>query len=253
MILINSQVEIEHMRVAGKMAASLLDYLETIVKPGISTKEINDEAERWTQEHGAISAPLNYAPKNNPPFPGSICTSVNEVICHGIPGNYLLKEGDIINLDVTPITNGFHGDTSRTFIVGEGTKLRKKLVRITKECLDRGIAQVKPGNTLGDIGHAIQIHAEKNGFSIVREFVGHGLGRHFHGPPAVYHFGEPGVGIVLKENMIFTIEPMLNVGLPNVLLLKDKWTAVTKDGSDSAQFEHTILVTKDGVEILTKI
>jgi len=246
-IVLLSKREMEKMRRAGRLAAELLDHLEKMVKPGISTLAINDEAERWTKERGAKSAPLGYLG-----FPQSICTSVNHVICHGIPNaKEILKDGDIINIDVTPILDGFHGDTSRTFFVGTPSLLAKKLVEVTKECLYRGIAAVKPGGKIGDIGAAIQEYAEGQGFSVVRDFVGHGVSRVFHTAPHVPHYGTRGKGKRLRSGMVFTIEPMINEGTYEALLLPDGWTAVTKDGKLSAQFEHTVAVTEDGVEILT--
>ncbi len=246
-IVLLSKREIAKMRRAGRLAAELLDHLEKMVKPGVSTLAINDEAERWTKERGAKSAPLGYLG-----FSKSICTSVNHVICHGIPNaKEILKDGDIINIDVTPILDGFHGDTSRTFFVGTPSPLAKKLVEITKECLYRGIAAVKPGGKIGDIGAAIQEYAEGEGFSVVRDFVGHGVSRVFHTAPHVPHYGTRGKGKRLRSGMVFTIEPMINEGTYEALLLPDGWTAVTKDGKLSAQFEHTIAVTQDGVEILT--
>ena len=246
-ITLLSSREIEKMRQAGHLAAQLLDYLAPLVKPGVSTLELNDEAERWTQERGAISAPLGYHG-----FPKSICTSVNEVICHGIPNaKQILKDGDIINIDVTPILDGYYGDTSRTFFVGTPSPQAKKLVDITQECLSRGIAAVKPGGKIGDIGAAIQEYAEANGYSVVRDFVGHGVGRIFHTAPQIPHYGTKGKGKRLRSGMVFTIEPMINEGTWEAQVLDDGWTAITKDGKLSAQFEHTIAVTKDGVDILT--
>ncbi|MBU7583928.1 MAG: type I methionyl aminopeptidase [Nostoc sp. TH1S01] len=246
-IVILSSREIEKMRRAGRLAAKLLEHLEPLVKPGVSTLELNDEAERWTQAHGAKSAPLGYKG-----FPKSICTSVNEVICHGIPNaKQILKEGDIINIDVTPIVDGYHGDTSKTFIVGEPSETAKKLVEVTQECLYRGIAEVKPGAKIGDIGAAIQEYAESEGFSVVRDFVGHGISNIFHTAPDVPHYGTRGKGKRLRPGMVFTIEPMINEGTWAVEMLSDGWTAVTRDRKLSAQFEHTIVVTEDGVEILT--
>ena len=246
-IIILSSREIEKMRRAGSLAAKLLDHLEPMVKPGISTQEINDEAERWTKAHGATSAPLGY---NG--FPKSICTSVNEVVCHGIPNKkQILQDGDIINIDVTPIVDGFHGDTSRTFFVGTPSPTAKKLVEVTLECMMRGIAVVKPGARIGDIGAAIQEYAEAHGFSVVRDFVGHGVGRIFHTAPQIPHYGKQGKGKKLRPGMVFTIEPMINEGTWEVEIMPDKWTALTLDRKLSAQFEHTIAVTQDGVEILT--
>ncbi|MBE9117967.1 type I methionyl aminopeptidase [Lusitaniella coriacea LEGE 07157] len=246
-ITLLSTREIEKMRRAGRLAAQLLDYLAPMIQPGISTLELNDAAEGWTQEQGAKSAPLGY---NG--FPKSICTSINEVICHGIPNaKQILKEGDIINLDVTPILNGYHGDTSRTFFVGTPSPKAKKLVEVTEECLRRGIAEVKPGAKIGDIGAAIQEYAESNGFSVVRDFVGHGISNIFHTAPQVPHYGRRGKGKRLRKGMVFTIEPMINEGTWEAELLEDGWTAITKDGKLSAQFEHTLAVTDEGVEILT--
>ena len=246
-----SSREIDKMRKAGALAAELLDHLAPMVKPGVSTLEINDEAERWTKARGAISAPLGYGPKDNP-FTRSICTSVNEVICHGIPNaKEILQDGDIINIDVTPILDGYHGDTSRTFFVGTPAAETKNLVEVTKECLHRGIAEVKPGARIGDIGAAIQEYAESHGYSVVRDFVGHGVSHIFHTAPQVPHYGRRGKGKKIKPGMVFTIEPMINQGTWEAIMLDDGWTAVTADGLLSAQFEHTIAVTEDGVEILT--
>ncbi|MGC9525183.1 MAG: type I methionyl aminopeptidase [Limnospira sp.] len=246
-IVLLSSREIEKMRQAGRLAAALLDYLEPMVKPGVSTLELNDEAERWTQAHGARSAPLGY---NG--FPKSICTSVNEVICHGIPNaKQILQDGDIINIDVTPIVEGYHGDTSRTFFVGTPSPTAKKLVEVTEECLRRAIATVKPGSRIGDIGAAIQEYAEGEGFSVVRDFVGHGVNTVFHTAPQIPHYGTRGKGKKLRSGMVFTIEPMINEGTWEAQVLEDGWTAITKDGKLSAQFEHTIAVTDQGVDILT--
>ncbi len=246
-IVILSQREIEKMRRAGRLAAKLLQHLEPLVKPGVSTLELNDEAERWTQKHGAKSAPLGYKG-----YPKSICTSVNEVICHGIPNaKQILKDGDIINIDVTPIVDGYHGDTSKTFLVGNPTSKAQKLVGVTAECLRLGIAEVKPGAKIGDIGAAIQEYAESFGFSVVRDFVGHGISNIFHTAPDIPHYGIRGRGKKLRTGMVFTIEPMINEGTHEAEMLGDGWTAVTSDRLLSAQFEHTIAVTEDGVEILT--
>lgn len=244
-----SKREIDKMRRAGQLAAELLDHLEPWVRAGVSTLEINDEAERWTQAHGAKSAPLGYHG-----FPKSICTSINEVVCHGIPNaKQILRDGDIINVDVTLIVDGYHGDTSRTFLVGQPSAVASKLVKVTEECMYRGIAEVKPGARIGDIGAAIQEYAEAEGFSVVRDFVGHGISHIFHTAPQVPHYGKRGTGLKLRPGMVFTIEPMINEGTWEVKVLKDKWTAVTKDRKLSAQFEHTLAVTEDGVEILTKL
>lgn len=243
-----SSRELDKMRQAGCLAAELLHHLEPMIKPGVSTLEVNDEAERWTKARGAKSAPLGYKG-----FPKSICTSINEVVCHGIPNaKQILKEGDIINIDVTPLVDGYHGDTSKTFFVGAPSPKAKKLVEVTQECLMRGIAEVKPGARIGDIGAAIQEYAESEGFSVVRNFAGHGVHRIFHTAPEILHYGKRGTGLRLKPGMVFTIEPMINEGTWEVEILKDGWTAVTKDRKLSAQFEHTLAVTEAGVEILTQ-
>jgi len=250
-LILLSKREIEKMRQAGQLAAQLLDHLAPLVKPGVSTLELDQEAERWTQAHGAKSAPLGY---EGPvmPFPKSICTSVNEVVCHGIPSaEQILQDGDIINIDVTPILDGYHGDTSRTFFVGEPSPLARRLVEVTEDCMWRGIRAVKPGCRIGDIGAAIQEYAEAQGFSVVRDFVGHGVHRVFHTAPQVPHYGVPGKGKKLRPGMVFTIEPMINVGTYEVEVLSDGWTALTADRQLSAQFEHTVVVTKEGVEVLT--
>lgn len=248
-IVLLSAREIEKMRQAGRLAAQLLKHLGTMVKPGISTYELNKEAEKWTQAKGAKSAPLGYG---SPPFPASICTSVNEVICHGIPNkNQILKDGDIINIDVTPILDGYHGDTSKTFFVGNPSDETRKLVEVTEECLYKGINAVRPGGRIGDIGAAIQEYAESYGYSVVRNFVGHGIGRTFHTPPQVPHYGKKGTGKKIRPGMVFTIEPMINIGTWEADVLDDGWTALTKDRKLSAQFEHTIAITSGGVEILT--
>ncbi|BAW96564.1 methionine aminopeptidase, type I [[Synechococcus] sp. NIES-970] len=250
-IVLLSKREIEKMRSAGRLAAQLLDYLEPLVKPGVTTLELNDAAEAWTQEHGAKSAPLGYGKSN--PFPRSICTSVNEVICHGIPSKkQVLKEGDIINIDVTPILDGYHGDTSRTFFVGTPAPKVKKLVEVTKQCLYIGIEAAQPNGRIGDIGAAIQEYAEAQGYSVVRDFVGHGISNVFHTEPQVPHYGKRGKGTKIRPGMVFTIEPMINEGTYEAEMLSDGWTAVTKDRKLSAQFEHTIAITPEGPEILTR-
>jgi methionyl aminopeptidase len=250
-ITLLSRRELDKMRQSGRLAAQLLDYLEPMVKPGVTTLELNDAAESWTQKHGAKSAPLGYPGAVNP-FPKSICTSVNEVVCHGIPSaDQVLRDGDIINIDVTPIVDGYHGDTSRTFMVGTPSDLAKKLVAVTQESMWRGIQAVKPGARIGDIGAAIQIYAEGEGFSVVRDFVGHGVHRIFHTAPQIPHYGVAGKGKKLRKGMVFTIEPMINVGSHEVEVLADGWTAVTADRRLSAQFEHTVAVTDTGVEVLT--
>ena len=246
-ITLLSSREIEKMRQAGRLAAQLLKHLGKMVKPGITTHELDQEAEKWTQAHGAISAPLGYHG-----FPRSICTSVNEVICHGIPSKkQILHDGDIINIDVTPILDGYYGDTSKTFFVGTPSPEAQKLVEVTEECMYRGINVVRPGGKIGDIGAAIQEYAERHGYSVVRNFVGHGIGRVFHTAPQVPHYGKKGTGKKLRPGMVFTIEPMINIGTWESELLDDGWTALTKDRQLSAQFEHTVTVTRDGVEILT--
>ncbi|MEW5858843.1 MAG: type I methionyl aminopeptidase [Cyanobacteriota bacterium] len=243
-----SNRELDKMRQAGRLAAELLNHLEPMVKPGVSTLELNDEAERWTLAHKAKSAPLGYKG-----FPKSLCTSINEVVCHGIPSaKQVLKEGDIINIDVTPLVDGYHGDTSKTFFVGKPSPTAKKLVEVTLECLNKGIAEVKPGARIGDIGAAIQEYAEGQGFSVVRNFAGHGVHRVFHTAPEILHYGRRGTGKRLRPGMVFTIEPMINEGTWEVEVLDDGWTAVTLDRKLSAQFEHTVAVTEEGVEILTQ-
>jgi methionyl aminopeptidase len=247
-IVILSQREIEKMRRAGHLAARLLQHLESMVKPGVSTLQLNDEAERWTQAHGAKSAPLGYKG-----FPKSICTSINEVVCHGIPNaRQILKDGDIVNIDVTLIVDGYHGDTSKMFMVGTPSPKAKKLIEVTEECRRLGIAEVKPGAKIGDIGAAIQEYAEAQGFAVVRDFVGHGISNVFHTAPDIPHFGTRGKGKRLRPGMVFTIEPMINEGTWEVEVLSDGWTAVTRDRKLSAQCEHTLVVTEDGVEILTQ-
>lgn len=251
-IVLLSARELDKMRHVGQLAAKLLDYLEPMVQPGISTQELDQEAASFMKAQGAISATLGYAPPGHPPFTGSICTSVNEVVCHGIPNpKQILKDGDIINIDVTPILDGYHGDTSRMFLVGNPSEKARKLVEVTREAMMRGIAEVKPGARVGDIGAAIQEYAEANGFSVVRDMVGHGVGRTFHTEPQIPHYGQRGTGVKLRPGMVFTIEPMLNEGTYDLKFLSDGWTVITKDRKLSAQFEHTIAVTQDGFEILT--
>jgi methionyl aminopeptidase len=236
----------EGMRRAGRLAAETLDFITPHIKPDVTTGELDRLCHDFIVAHGAVPAPLGYRG-----FPKSICTSVNHVVCHGIPGDKRLVEGDILNIDVTTILDGWHGDTSRMFFVGEAGVKARKLVDVTYDAMMRGIAAVKPGNTLGDIGHAIQSFAEANRFSVVRDFCGHGLGRIFHEAPSVLHYGEPGTGLVLREGMLFTVEPMINAGRWEVKVLSDGWTAVTKDRSLSAQFEHSVGVTATGCEIFT--
>ncbi|MDJ0975025.1 MAG: type I methionyl aminopeptidase [Planctomycetota bacterium] len=244
---------IEKMRVVGRFACSLLDMVEAMVRPGITTLDIDKAVHRATRERGAVSAPYGYTGGGAHPFPKHCCTSVNEVVCHGIPhAKVVLKEGDIINVDVTPIIDGYHGDTSRTFMVGEVTAEAKKLVQDTHEAMRRGIAAVKPGGHVGDIGHAIQSFAEPMGYGVVEQFAGHGIGKVFHDSPSISHVGRRGKGEVLLPGMTFTVEPMLNLGTAFCVVDKrDHWTARTYDGALSAQFEHTVTVTNDGVEILT--
>ena len=252
-VTIKTPEEIEKMRVAGRLGSEVLDYITPFVKPGISTGELDKLCHDYMVDvQGCVPAPLNYCPPGYTPYPKSICTSVNQVICHGVPCDKALKKGDIVNLDITVIKDGYHGDTSRMFMVGGDTSIRaKRLCQITYECMWLGIAQVKPGAHLGDIGHAIQKHAEGNGFSVVREFCGHGIGANFHEDPQVLHYGKPGTGIELKPGMIFTIEPMINAGKAAISELPDGWTIVTRDRSLSAQWEHMVLVTETGVEVLT--
>ena len=251
-VTIKSPAEIEMMRIAGRLAGEVLDYIAPFVKPGVTTEELDRLChELMVNVQGCIPAPLNYAPPGYHPYPKSICASVNHQVCHGVPNDRPLKKGDIVNLDITTIKDGWHGDTSRMFVVGEASILAKRLVAITHECLWIGIDSVKPGARLGDIGAAIQRHAEQNGFSVVREFCGHGIGRKFHEEPQVLHYGKRGDGIRLEPGMVFTIEPMINAGKAAVSELPDGWTIVTKDRSLSAQWEHTVAVTDTGVEVLT--
>jgi len=239
--------EIEKMRVAGRLASEVLDMIAEHVKPGVTTDELNTICHDYiVNEQQAIPAPLNYHG-----FPKSICTSINHVICHGIPNDKRLKKGDIINIDITVIKDEYHGDTSRMFYVGDASAIAKRVCETAKECMLIGIEMVKPGVQLGDIGHAIQKHAEDKKYSVVREYCGHGIGKVFHEEPQVLHYGRPKTGVTLQEGMTFTIEPMINVGRKETRLLADDWTVVTRDRSLSAQWEHTILVTADGFEILT--
>ncbi len=247
-ILIKDAQEIEKMRVAGRLAGEVLQMIRPHVKVGITTNELDKICHDYiVNVQQAIPAPLNYHG-----FPKSICTSVNHQICHGIPSDKKLKKGDIINIDITVIKDDYHGDTSKMFFVGEPPVRAKRVSQVAHECLKLGIDLVKPGTRLGDIGHVIQQHAESNHFSVVREYCGHGIGRGFHEDPQVLHYGEAGTGIKLEPGMIFTIEPMINAGKRHVKLLNDNWTVVTKDHSPSAQWEHTILVTKDGHKVLTQ-
>lgn len=251
-ITIKNNIDIEKMRVAGKLASEVLDFITPHVKPGISTGELDQLCHDYmVNVQKTIPAPLNYAPPGHTPYPKSICTSVNHQICHGVPGEKVLKNGDIVNLDITVIKDGYHGDTSRMFYVGEPSIQARRLCEITYDCMWLGIAKVKPGATLGDIGYAIQSYAEKNGYSVVREFCGHGIGKKFHEDPQILHYGRPGAGMKLQAGMIFTIEPMINAGKRDIKQLNDGWTIVTKDHSLSAQWEHTVLVTESGYEVLT--
>ena len=248
-ITIKTAEEIEKMRVAGRLAAEVLRMIKPYVKPGITTEELDQICHDYiVNEQAAIPAPLNYRG-----FPKSICTSVNHQVCHGIPGEKKLKKGDIVNIDITVIKDGYHGDTSKMFFVGKPSVQAQRIARIAHECLVLGIQQVRPGAKLGDIGHVIQTHAESQHCSVVREYCGHGIGKEFHEDPQVLHYGDANKGTVIKEGMTFTIEPMINAGDRKVKLLPDNWTVVTRDHSLSAQWEHTILVTNDGHEVLTQL
>src|SRR3990167_6230557 len=247
-MMIKTADEIAKMRVAGRLAADVLEMIGSRVQAGVTTNELNQLCHDYiVNVQKAVPAPLNY---NG--FPKSICTSVNHQVCHGIPGPKKLKDGDIVNVDVTVLKDGYHGDTSKMFCIGKPSILAERLINVTQECLYLGIRMIKPGIHFGDIGAAIQEHAEKNRFSIVREYCGHGIGQVFHEPPNVLHYGKKGTGDALKAGMIFTIEPMVNAGKRDVKLLPDQWTVVTKDHSLSAQWEHTILVTETGHDVLTK-
>ena len=246
-VIIKTPDEIEKMRVAGRLAAEVLEMIGEFVKPGVSTDELDRICHDYiVNEQQAVPAPLNYRG-----FPKSICTSVNHQVCHGIPGNKILKSGDIVNIDITVIKDGFHGDTSKMFFVGRPSVLGQRLVDITQKAMWKGIELVRPGIRLGDIGHAIQKFVESNGYTVVQEYCGHGIGRGFHEDPQVLHYGTPNTGVTLQAGMTFTIEPMVNAGKRNVKLLPDGWTVVTKDRKPSAQWEHTLLVTADGYEVLT--
>ncbi|OGT18656.1 MAG: type I methionyl aminopeptidase [Gammaproteobacteria bacterium RBG_16_57_12] len=248
-IYIKTPEEIARMRVAGRLAAEVLNMIAPHIRAGITTGELDRICHNYiTDVQQAIPAPLNYHG-----FPKSICTSVNHVVCHGIPGDKVLKNGDIINVDITVIKDGYHGDTSKMFFVGEPSVLARRVTQVSHECLRRAIAIVKPGTRLGDIGHVIQQHAEANGCSVVREYCGHGIGRQFHEEPQVLHYGRPGTGLALEAGMTFPIEPMINAGRAEVKLMPDKWTVITKDRSLSAQWEHTLLVTDTGHEVLTRL
>jgi len=238
--------EFEKLRHAGKISSQCLDFITEKIIPGITTQEIDNLCVNFLKKHKALSAPLYYRG-----YPKSVCTSVNHVVCHGIPSDKILKEGDIVNVDVTSFIDGFHGDTSRTYCVGKVSVKAKNLVETTKKALDRSIKILKPGVHLGDIGNEIQSYVEEKGYSVVRDFCGHGVGREFHEEPNILHYGKKGTGAKLEEGMVFTIEPMINEGGYETKLLKDGWTAVTKDKSLSAQFEHTVGITNNGYEIFT--
>jgi len=245
-IRLKEAADIEGIRSAGRLTLDTLDLVESEIRPGITTDDINTLVHEFTIKHGAVPAPLNYRD-----FPKSVCVSVNEVICHGIPGEQVLNDGDIVNVDITSILNGYYADVNKTFFVGTPGPEAKKIVRVAKKCLNNGMSMVKPGSTIGHIGWSIQKHAESQGCSVVREFVGHGVGFDFHEPPQVPHFGRKEEGISLIPGMVFTIEPMINLGKKELVIHKDKWTAVTKDRSLPAQFEQTILVTDHGFESMT--
>jgi methionyl aminopeptidase len=251
-VTIKSGAEIDGMRVAGRLGSEVLDYITPFVKPGVTTGELDRLCHDYmVNVQGTIPAPLNYAPSGHTPYPKSICTSVNNQVCHGVPGDKVLKNGDIVNLDITVIKDGWHGDTSRMFAVGEASIQAKRLIQVTYEAMWVGISHVKPGARLGDVGHAIQQFAEYHGYSVVREFCGHGIGLNFHEDPQVLHYGKAGTGLVLEPGMTFTIEPMINAGRRDIRQMPDGWTIVTKDRSLSAQWEHTVLVTEHGYEVLT--
>ncbi len=254
--IVKSAAEIDAMREACKLAARTLRMAGELVKPGIATEAINEAVHQYTIDHGAVPAPLNYGEDRDrgiPPFPKSVCTSVNEVICHGIPrADEVLEDGDIINIDVTCILDGFHGDTSRTFLVGEVSPEAKQLVEVTWDCMLKGIETIKPKSRVRDIGTTIQQYAERFGYGVVREYVGHGIGRSFHEAPQIPHWRSPGPTLRLRPGMIFTVEPMINLGTHETILDPDDgWTVRTQDGKLSAQFEHTVLVTESGHDILT--
>ena len=251
-ISIKTPEDIEGMRVAGRLAAEVLDFIAPHVKAGVSTAELDQLCHDYmVNVQQSIPAPLNYCPPGYTPYPKSICTSVNDVVCHGIPGDKVLKLGDVINIDITVIKDGYHGDTSRMFFVGEPSILAKRLAEITYECMWLGIGKIRPGAHLGDIGHVIQQYAEEAGFSVVREFCGHGIGKVFHEEPQVLHYGRPGTLAKLEAGMIFTVEPMINAGRREIREMGDGWTIKTRDRSLSAQWEHTVLVTETGFEVLT--
>ena len=245
-ILLHNPEDFAGMRAAGRLAAETLDMITDHVKPGVTTGQLDVLCHEFMHDHGAIPATLNYRG-----YPKSICTSINHVVCHGIPGERRLMDGDILNIDVTAVLDGWHGDTSRMYVAGQPGTRARVLLDVTYEALMRGVAAIRPGATLGDVGHAIQSYVEGQRFSVVRDFCGHGIGRRFHEAPNVLHFGRPGEGVVLRPGMFFTVEPMVNAGRPEVKVLDDGWTAVTRDRSLSAQFEHMIGVTEDGCEVFT--
>lgn len=251
-VSIKTTQEIEKMRIAGRLASEVLDYITPFVKEGVTTDELDKLCHDYmVNVQHTIPAPLNYAPPGHQPYPKSICTSINHQVCHGVPGDKVLKNGDILNVDITTIKNGYHGDTSRMFYIGEPSIQARRLCETTYQAMWRGIREVKPGAHLGDIGFAIQKFAEDAGYSVVREFCGHGIGRQFHEEPQILHYGKARTGMKLEAGMIFTIEPMINAGKAGIKQLGDGWTIVTKDHSLSAQWEHTVLVTDSGFEVLT--
>jgi methionyl aminopeptidase len=251
-VSIKTPEDIEKMRIACRLGAEVLDFIAPHVKPGVTTEALDRLCHDYmVNVQGTVPAPLNYAPEGMTPYPKSICTSINNVICHGIPNDKPLKNGDMLNIDITVIKDGYHGDTSRMFYAGEVSPQARRLSKITYECMWLGIDKVRPGAHLGDIGYAVQRHAENSGYSVVQEFCGHGIGKKFHEEPQVLHYGRPGTGLELEPGMIFTIEPMINQGKRHLRVQADGWTVVTKDRSLSAQWEHTILVTESGHEVLT--
>ncbi len=250
-IILKNEHQIQGIRKSSQLTKKILDMLEERVVEGITTNQINDWVHQYTIEHGATPAPLNYRGASKIPFPKSICTSLNHVICHGIPDQTVLKQGDILNIDVTCNLNGFYGDASRMYLIGEVSDEARRLCEVTKECLKLGLEQVVPGNSTENIGRAIQEHAESHGYSVVRAFCGHGVGVQFHEPPQILHYYQKNSGVEIVPNMVFTIEPMINLGRHECRLLSDGWTAVTADGSLSAQWEHTVLATTNGYDILT--
>jgi len=245
-ITLHAPADFAGMRAAGRLAAETLDFITPYVKPGISTGELDQLIHNFIVQHGAVPATLGYRG-----YTKSSCISINHVVCHGIPGERRLEEGDILNIDVTPLLDGWHGDTSRMYVAGAASTRARLLMDVTHEAMMRGIRAIRPGATLGDLGHAIQTYVERHRFSVVRDFCGHGIGRRFHAPPNVLHFGRPGEGPVLRPGKFFTVEPMVNAGRPEVKVLDDGWTAVTRDRSLSAQFEHMVGVTEEGVEVFT--